>query len=545
MTLPPPSLPHRGLQRRLLGWFVAGALPVVLVAGGFAYHLEDRRSDSETRRTLQDLVSAVERTVQIGAYSNDTVLLGEVAGGLVHHPRLQRVLVQAADGQVLVDLSRPVAAAGAAAAPPLQISHPLASPFDAREVIGRIELTADPQARQRAAREGALRLAAALMAQTLLVAVLLYAVVARLVSGPIVRIAEALRGMSPGTAARLPVPAGHQRDELGQLVGGANALLQASEQALVRERALRAEIEAMEAQYRQIFDSSSAGIFVLTPEGRLVNSNPTALRVVGWPAHGEPPLREADFLQAVFAQPQQMRAMIDRAMAEGRTLAADLELQPRDQAPRWVHCLVSPQRAAGAAQDLASPTLVEAVMYDVTERIRGEHAARRQAELDPLTGLLNRAGFLRFVEPLLARAPASLPLALLYIDLDGFKRVNDELGHAAGDQVLLACALRMKHLVRRGSDSVARLGGDEFVVVADGLAPDDPALARLSAQLLHSLCEPVSMPEGRQARLGASIGIAVSPHHGLALETLLAAADAAMYEVKRTGKNSFAMAGRQ
>ena len=112
MTLPPPSLPHRGLQRRLLGWFVAGALPVVLVAGGFAYHLEDRRSDSETRRTLQDLVSAVERTVQIGAYSNDTVLLGEVAGGLVHHPRLQRVLVQAADGQVLVDLSRPVAARG-------------------------------------------------------------------------------------------------------------------------------------------------------------------------------------------------------------------------------------------------------------------------------------------------------------------------------------------------------------------------------------------------------------------------------------------------
>lgn len=87
----------------------------------------------------------------------------------------------------------------------------------------------------------------------------------------------------PGTTERLTVPTGHALDEIGDLTHSANALLDANQIAMQRERELRAEIEVMEAQYRQIFDFSSAGIFVLDGEGRLINSNPTALRVIGLP----------------------------------------------------------------------------------------------------------------------------------------------------------------------------------------------------------------------------------------------------------------------
>lgn len=542
-----PPRPRRGLQRRLLGALAAGALPVVLVAGLAAYHLGHQRSEAETRRTLEDLILAVEKTVQIGTYSGDAVLLEEVVGGLVRHPRLQHAMVRRADGSPLVALSRsgqphPSPAAAPGAEGRLLVSRPLHSPFDATDVIGRIELIADAQAQQQAAREEALRLALALVAQTLLVALLLYAMVARVVSGPIVRMAQALRGMSPGTAARLPMPPGHRHDEIGELIDGANALLQANQLTLQRERALRAEIEAMEAQYREIFDSTSAGIFVLTPSGRLLNSNPTALRVVGMPLREMRDLRETDFLREVFAWPERVEAMIREALRSGHTVSGDLELRQRDQGLQWVHCLISVQ--GHDAADDGKPEgerLIEAVMYDVTERIRAEHHVRFQAEHDMLTGLRNRVGFEARVERMLA-APQHPSLCLLYIDLDGFKRVNDELGHAAGDEVLRACALRMKHAVRRGTDSVARLGGDEFAVVLQHAGAQDAVVARMAASLLAALREPIQLLDGRSAQVGASIGIATAPRHGATLQALAAVADAAMYEVKRTGKNSFASA---
>lgn len=547
----PHPPPRRGLQCRLLRVLGAAALPVVLVAGLAAYQLGHQRSERETRRTLEDLIVAVEKTVQIGAWSGDAVLLEEVVGGLVRHPRLQHAMVRRADGSPLVALSRsgmphpsPAAGAGGAAGAPdtLLVSRPLHSPFDATDVIGRIELTADAHAQQEAAREEALRLALALMAQTLLVALLLYAMVARVVSGPIVRMAQALRGMTPGTQARLPMPPGHLHDEIGELIDGANALLQANQLTLQRERALRAEIEAMEAQYREIFDSTSAGIFVLTPSGRLLNSNPTALRVVGMPLREMRDLRETDFLREVFAWPERVEAMIREALRSGHTVSGDLELRQRDQGLQWVHCLISVQghdAADGGKPD--EERLIEAVMYDVTERIRAEHHVRYQAEHDMLTGLRNRIGFEARVERMLA-APQHPALCLLYIDLDGFKRVNDELGHAAGDEVLRACAMRMKHAVRRGTDSVARLGGDEFAVVLQHAGTHDGAVARMAGSLLAALREPVKLVDGRTTQVGASIGIAMAPRHGATLQALSEAADAAMYEVKRTGKNSFATA---
>tara|TARA_R110001583_G_scaffold24563_2_gene89849 strand:+ start:111025 stop:112134 length:1110 start_codon:yes stop_codon:yes gene_type:complete len=133
-------------------------------------------------------------------------------------------------------------------------------------------------------------------------------------------------------------------------------------------------------------------------------------------------------------------------------------------------------------------------------------------------------------------------LSVLCIDLDGFKQVNDEHGHEAGDQVLKVCAERMNAVVRRSTDLAGRLGGDEFVVALRDVGPLELTLSATAANLLSVLCEPVILSGGTAVRVGASIGIACAPRDGTDRATLIELADASMYEVKRTGKNNFAMA---
>lgn len=161
----------------------------------------------------------------------------------------------------------------------------------------------------------------------------------------------------------------------------------------------------------------------------------------------------------------------------------------------------------------------------------------QQAVTDTLTGLLNRRGFYRTVEGMLLRnEQAGKFLVLLYLDLDGFKRINDSLGHDAGDQVLLWVAQQLKECMRP-YDVLARMGGDEFTVVVDGL--DFPEHA---AKVAEKLIERVSLRrqvDGVDITLGASIGIATFPDCGANLDGLLRAADIAMYEAKRAGRQQY------
>ncbi|MEV0565215.1 GGDEF domain-containing protein [Dactylosporangium sp. NPDC050588] len=170
----------------------------------------------------------------------------------------------------------------------------------------------------------------------------------------------------------------------------------------------------------------------------------------------------------------------------------------------------------------------------VREQERAQRQLQYQASHDVLTGLANRAT----LAEALARSIPDAPV-VLYIDLDGFKAVNDTNGHAAGDAVLVAVADRLRAAVRSG-DTVARLGGDEFAVGCPGLPV--PAATALAERLLTSLAEPVSSPTGAY-RVGASVGIAPAAP-GAEPEDVLLRADAAMYEAKRSGRSRWVLAAR-
>lgn len=179
-------------------------------------------------------------------------------------------------------------------------------------------------------------------------------------------------------------------------------------------------------------------------------------------------------------------------------------------------------------------TSIMALVQDVSDRVQVARQQQYVANHDALTGLYNRSAFHEQLGTSLALAKsAGSGVALLFIDLDGFKRVNDEQGHRAGDEVLRVVAQRLASAVREG-DIVARLGGDEFLVMLDSdLTPLEPQV--VGRRIIEALNQPMVVG-GRSLRVGASIGVAMHPPMAGEIDVLMGAADQAMYAAKRDGK---------
>jgi diguanylate cyclase (GGDEF)-like protein/PAS domain S-box-containing protein len=532
----------RGLQARLILSVLAGASLFALLAGALAYGQAQEGALAASRETMQGLARTIEKTVAVGAFARDPVLLRELVSGLSSHSMVAGAAVTGIGGDVLATAGRGATLQDVGRDAGMSIIKPLVSPFDGGESVGTLLIWADDAGIRAAARHEAYRSAALMAGQAVLLAALLYLVAARLVSRPIVRMAQQFHSMAPGTSLRLEQLPQHAHDEIGMLVEGANALLEANAVALRHERELRAEIEALEAQYRQIFDSSSAGIFVLDEDGRFINGNPTVSKVVGLSLRDMGKLKHESFVRRVFGDPALVESMIRQAREQRETISGDLELVRLGQGRRWVHCLISVQGAPQGKVE-RQRSLVEGVIYDITERKIDEVAAKHRAEHDPLTGLKNRAGVELTLDRWIAETLVDgSMMSVLCIDLDGFKQVNDRFGHPAGDQVLKVCAQRMKAAVRRSSDLIGRVGGDEFIVGLRGVGPSDPMMTEAASALLQAIGQGIVLDTGDEVHVGASIGVACVPLHGNDRGTVIQAADEALYHVKHSGKRAVAIA---
>lgn len=243
-----------------------------------------------------------------------------------------------------------------------------------------------------------------------------------------------------------------------------------------------------------------------------------------------PPATMDDFL-ACLREPdrRRLRAALDHAVSHGRSLNLDLQGWQANGHLFWM-------RVIGEAET-SDPlnTHITGTLQDITERKQSEETLRIQARTDPLTGLLNRDAVLEELENRLSD-PALSRAAVLYIDLDRFKVVNDVLGHAAGDRLLSAASRRIQRAV--GSEGlIARFGGDEFLVVCStGDEPSRPE--RLADAILEAFSESFRM-DGEEFNITASIGIAQAPIDGRRAQQLIQNADVAMYDSKRRGRNDW------
>jgi two-component system cell cycle response regulator len=208
--------------------------------------------------------------------------------------------------------------------------------------------------------------------------------------------------------------------------------------------------------------------------------------------------------------------------------------------------------AAGARDFIAKPFDLVEVMTRIHNMLevrllykRLEHYTRELESLalhDALTGLPNRRLLLDRLSSAIAHARRNqLPMAVMYLDLDDFKLINDTLGHDAGDKLLSMVAARLVGAVRQ-EDTVARLGGDEYVIALWEYSHDDD-LARLASKVLQAVSQPYDF-QGHSLMITASVGVGIYPMHGEEAEILIRSADSALYEAKRTGKNGFRIAAR-
>jgi diguanylate cyclase (GGDEF)-like protein/PAS domain S-box-containing protein len=271
--------------------------------------------------------------------------------------------------------------------------------------------------------------------------------------------------------------------------------------------------------YQTVFQTVRDGVIVLDRSGRISDVNPAAARAL---AHNRESLIGQTLRQAFTAWP----TLLERFE---QTLEADEEvLVPNQEPPQYVNLQITPLYSKVG-------TLLGRVitMRDVSEGRRRQQFLEDLAFQDPLTGLANRRSFEHQAEQAIESARADgTGLAILYFDLDGFKRINDSFGHDVGDTLLRAVAGRVQSCLR-DQDLLARMGGDEFSAMVKMLEPGD--VAAVAQRISETVCVPYQLAE-QTLSIGLSLGVAIFPDYATDLKALLRHADAAMYVKKLARK---------
>jgi diguanylate cyclase (GGDEF)-like protein/PAS domain S-box-containing protein len=300
--------------------------------------------------------------------------------------------------------------------------------------------------------------------------------------------------------------------------------------AIVMGLLLRRATAKRSAQFRSLVHNASDLITVVDAGGTIRYQTPSAERLVGLAADELIGTRYLDLVDA--SDEAHVRALLgELAGAPGTTATAEYRLCHNDGSSRFVESIVSSMVTDQSVRGLVLNT------RDVTDRKMLEEELAHQAFHDSLTGLSNRAVFRDRVNHALTRADRhGTSLTVLLLDLDGFKMVNDSLGHDAGDVLLVAVGARIQEC-GRASDTVARLGGDEFALLLEDDGDEGRARA-VADRVLGALAAPFEV-QGREVFVRASIGIAISGGAAANTEELIRNADTAMYAAKAAGKGRY------
>ena len=281
-----------------------------------------------------------------------------------------------------------------------------------------------------------------------------------------------------------------------------------------------------------ILDSAAAAIYGVDENGRCIFANPQCVKLLGY--RSEEQLIACNMSSLIHQNPDDNKAIVssiaeqqnkrDIHLKEDHFWRADGSSFPVEY---WSHPMTLDDSKTGAVISF----------HDNSERLEAEALIRHQAHYDALTDLPNRFLALRRLEQLVdASERSGKMLAVIFLDLDDFKKINDSLGHEAGDQLLITAADRLMKATRK-EDTVGRLGGDEFIILLDGLSSANDAQP-LAENLIGGFRKPFYI-DNRQLILTASIGIAIYPNDGKTPSELLRNADSAMYHTKSIGRNTY------
>lgn len=377
-------------------------------------------------------------------------------------------------------------------------------------------------------------------------------VLSTLITGPLQRIVNTAEQIAEGDFSRRADV--HGDDEVGQLASAFNLMIDRVHAAWreleqwgktlelrvsERTRELRDEVEERrraeealrlsEEQYRLLIERNLAGVYIASEDGRIVSCNEACARIFGHDSRDE-------FLAGAATVPYKRRrdreSIMRRLHQDGAVMNEEVELSGSRDRSIWVLENIRLIPAQGGAS-----ASLEGIVLDITDRKKSEADIAFRAYHDPLTGLPNRDLYLDRLRVELSHAQRErTELAVLFLDVDNMKIINDTLGHDTGDRLLRMFGERLSSTVRRG-DTVARVGGDEFLVLLSHIhgAKD----AEHVAKKIRSRMSEVFLVEEDEMHVTTSIGAALFPADGATAEDLIRNADGAMYRVKEAGGDGF------
>ncbi|MGA9049502.1 MAG: sensor domain-containing diguanylate cyclase [Dehalococcoidia bacterium] len=301
------------------------------------------------------------------------------------------------------------------------------------------------------------------------------------------------------------------------------------EEVLSGRRKENEELKASEAKFRRLFETAEHGILVLDGDtGRIEDVNPYMIKILGYSQE-----------EIVGKRLLELGAFkdVDRGKEACRALQSkdyicyeNLPLQTKEGRLFEVE-LISSVFVVDNAR------LIQCSIRDITEKEQLKRKLQEMATHDALTGLPNRVLLNdRFGVALAQAKREKKQVSIMTLDLDKFKVINDTLGHAKGDKVLVESAVRLASSLRQ-TDTIARIGGDEFVVLATAIERKEDAV-QVAQKILHEFRQPFIF-EGHELNITTSIGIAIFPEGGTDLEALLISSDRAMYRAKANGGNDY------
>ena len=290
--------------------------------------------------------------------------------------------------------------------------------------------------------------------------------------------------------------------------------------------AAEAALRDSEARYRLLFEQNAAGVCISRLDGEIVDCNSTFAAMVGF-GRGQ---LNGSRINSLYARPDEADELRTLLSSVGTLNSVEIELRRADGTPLWVL-----QNLVYVGDHIGG--VVHATVVDISDRKRAEEQIEFHAYHDVLTHLPNRKLFTDRLRHSVTRSKRTgRSVAVMFIDIDHFKTINDTLGHTAGDELLLEMSRRLRGCVRE-DDTVARLGGDEFTVILAELREPEDAI-QVAQKILESVQEPINIGNV-PISVSASIGIALYPVDGADPESLLRNADSAMYRAKESGRNTY------
>ena len=300
--------------------------------------------------------------------------------------------------------------------------------------------------------------------------------------------------------------------------------------AVVTERKrVESAIRRSEKRYRLLFERNLAGVFRTTLAGRVLECNQAAACLFGYDSPEEVLALPAANL---YDKASDRTAFLTRLKSEKSVTNHEMRFRRKNGDCAWAMLNVSL-----IDDDSGIANIVEGTLIDITQRKVAEERVQSLAYYDALTGLPNRVLLRdRLSKALSTARRQNHKVALLFLDLDRFKIVNDSLGHSVGDLLLQDIAVRLKSVARE-QDTIARLGGDEFLIVLTNVK--DTSGAAVAAERFMDVMTAEFVLQGHSLSISCSLGISIFPEHGADAETLIKNADAAMYSAKEGGRNNF------